>query len=70
MKEHFIVFISRKNSHLKYVFFVANCESNVKAMVDAWSRFEKEYRENEEDWLLSSAQVSLDEGPQNVARID
>jgi hypothetical protein len=71
MKTHFLVIISHKHASLRYLFFVANCETNVKAQLDAWSRFQDEFQANDDDWLLSSSEVSLDEErPQHVARLD
>jgi hypothetical protein len=70
-KEHFLVFINHKHSSLKYLLFVANRDTNVKAMLDAWARFQEEFGADQDDWLLSSSEVSLnEEGSQHVARLD
>jgi hypothetical protein len=70
MNSSYLVIISHKYSSLSYLYFVP-AESNVKAMHDAWESFQEQEAVEEEEWLLSSAEISLDEkGPQQLARLN
>jgi hypothetical protein len=65
----FLVFIKHRSSRLRYL-FIASAETDTKACLLAWEAFESTFRVNQDDWLLSSCEVSPGINPQWVGRID
>lgn len=70
MMTYFCVLISHKRTSLKYLYFVC-AETALQAQLDAWSKFKAEYEVvSEDEWLLLGYEAKLDEGTQQLARID
>lgn len=63
---NYLIFISHKRHSRKYLYFMPNAESTLKAQLDAWHEFQRMYLASEDDWLLRSVELSMDSGLQFV----
>jgi len=69
MKEHYLTIISHKHSDTKHL-YVVQAENSVKASLAAWRKFQETYGTEEQNWLLFSVVIPLNEDePKNIARL-